>query len=158
MIHRQTILRPLQPGDLELLLLIEQNPENQRYTTQEQPSENELREFLYSNHDYFIHRQFRFVIDVDGAGVGFIDLSGASDDFKCANTGILILPEWRQKGIALEAMQLLVYQARSLKIEQLSAYIKPENTASIKLYEQAGFSIRERLDDYLLFSFIIPAN
>ncbi len=158
MMNRNTILRPLQPGDLELLLLIEQNPENQRYTTQEHPSESELKDFLHSNHDYFIHRQYRYVIDVDGAGVGFIDLSDASTDFKTANTGILILPDWRHKGIALEAMQMLVDHAATLQIEQLYAYIKPDNLASIKLYEQAGFLLWETLDEFQLYSLMIQSK
>ena len=99
-------LRIIQPSDWELLLRIEHSSESRNYTTLEMPSELELKDYLHSTHNFFMHGQIRFVIESNGVGVGFLDFSDASIDFKFASIGIYVLPEFRKRYVALNAIGL----------------------------------------------------
>ncbi len=145
-------LRTLILSDLPLLRKIELDPDNKQYSTLEQPSEKDLLDFLNSEHNYYLNKQIRYVILVDGIGVGFVDLSDATLDYKTASTGIIILPEWRRKRIALKALQLLIEKSRKLNINKLEALILFDNKSSIQLYSKAGFQLEEIKDEFYLYS------
>jgi RimJ/RimL family protein N-acetyltransferase len=151
MIMHSITLREINSKDLSLLLEIELDAANQVHTTHNQPTEEELISYLNSIQDFYSDGQVRFVIDVDGVGVGFVDLSDASIDFTSVATGIIVKEEWRKQGIGLKAMDLLSIEAKRLKIKRMLAFILPENIPSIHLFHQAGFIFKELVGDFNLY-------
>jgi RimJ/RimL family protein N-acetyltransferase len=146
-------LRIIQPSDWELLLRIEHSPDSRNFTTLEVPSELELKDYLHSSHDFFMQGQIRFVIESNGVGVGFLDFSDASIDFRFASIGIYILPEFRKKYIALDAIGLSLTLAKKYGIEKLLAFVEPLNMASINLFLKADFRYSESINAYQVYSY-----
>jgi len=69
-------------------------------------------------------------------GEARFDFSGQSQ----AEISIMIANPWRQKGYGKEVILSGVEKVfASTSIHTLHAYIKPENTASLKSFEKAGF-------------------
>ncbi|MEM7215449.1 MAG: UDP-2,4-diacetamido-2,4,6-trideoxy-beta-L-altropyranose hydrolase [Pseudomonadota bacterium] len=56
-----------------------------------------------------------------------------------AEVGIALAPESRGKGLALPALQAGAAHAKSKSFKTIDAEVHPENAASIKLFEAAGF-------------------
>jgi RimJ/RimL family protein N-acetyltransferase len=146
-------LRVINSDDWDLLLRIEHSPDSRNYTTLEVPSEAELRDYLNSTHDFFTHSQIRFVIESDGVGVGFLDFSDASIDFRFASVGIYVLPEYRERHVALDAIGMSLTLAKNYGIEKLLAFVEPQNMASINLFLQAGFRYSESINAYQVYSY-----
>jgi RimJ/RimL family protein N-acetyltransferase len=146
-------LRIIEPDDWDLLLRIEHSPDSRNYTTLQMPSEEELKDFLNSTHDFFIHGQIRYVIESDGEGVGFLDFSDASIDYRFASIGIYILPEFRERHLALDAIFQSLTRAKNYGIEKLLAFVEPVNMASINLFLKAGFRYSESINTYQVYSY-----
>lgn len=71
--------------------------------------------------------------------VGFIDLFDY--DGAAASVGVLIYaPDDRGRGYTTAALKLLCENARRLGIRVLNCTVPPENTASRRLFEKAGFT------------------
>lgn len=151
MIMHAISLREINSNDLSLLLEIELDAANQVHTTHNQPTKEELLSYLNSIQDFYSDGQVRFVIEVDGVGVGFVDLSDASIDFTSVATGIIVKEEWRKQGIGLKAIDLLTIEAKRLKIKRMLAFILPENIPSILVFKQAGFVFKEQVGDFNLY-------
>jgi RimJ/RimL family protein N-acetyltransferase len=145
-------LRLLKSEDEDLLIRIEQSSEMAAFTTLEMPGKEELIAFLNSEHNFEKHGQLRFVITENEEAVGFVDLSDGSSDLKSASTGIAVVPERRGEGIAAIALKQLFVEARKLGIEKLFASIQPENEASKRTFEKAGYSFLSKDGDYLNYS------
>jgi len=146
-------LRVINSDDWDLLLRIEHSPDSRNYTTLEVPSEAELRDYLNSTHDFFTHSQIRFVIESDGVGVGFLDFSDASIDFRFASVGIYVLPEYRERHVALDAIGMSLTLAKNYGIEKLLAFVEPLNMASVNLFLKAGFRYSESINAYQVYSY-----
>jgi RimJ/RimL family protein N-acetyltransferase len=146
-------LRVINSDDWDLLLRIEHSPDSRNYTTLQIPSEEELKDYLHSTHDFFTHSQIRFVIESDGVGVGFLDFSDASIDFKFASIGIYVLPEYRKRHVALNAIGLSLSHAKTYGIEKILAFVEPLNMASIKLFLRADFCYSETINTYQVYSY-----
>jgi RimJ/RimL family protein N-acetyltransferase len=146
-------LRVINSDDWDLLLRIEHSPDSRNYTTLQAPSEAELKDYLLSSHDFFTHSQIRFVIESDGVGVGFIDFSDASIDFRFASIGIYVLPEYRKRHLALDAIFQSFTLAKKYGIEKLLAFVESVNMASINLFLKAGFSYSETINSYQVYSY-----
>jgi RimJ/RimL family protein N-acetyltransferase len=151
MIMHTISLREINIHDLNLLVEIELDAANQIHTTHNQPNEEELVIYLNSIQGFYLDGQIRFVIDVDGVGVGFVDFSDASIDFNSAATGIIVKKEFRKKGIGLKALDLLSIEAKRLNIKRMLAFILPENIPSIHLFSRAGFVFEEFAGEFNLY-------
>jgi RimJ/RimL family protein N-acetyltransferase len=146
-------LRFINSHDWDLLLRIEHSPDSRNYTTLPVPSELELKDYLHSTHDFFIHGQIRYVIESNGVGLGFLDFSDSSIDFRCASIGIYVLPEYRKRHVALDAIGLSLSLAKKYGIEKLLAFVESLNMASINLFLKAGFRYSESIDAYQVYSY-----
>jgi RimJ/RimL family protein N-acetyltransferase len=146
-------LRIIQPSDWDLLLRIEHSSDSRNYTTLQMPSEEELMDYLHSTHNFFIHGQIRYVIESNGVGVGFLDFSDSSIDFRCASIGIYVLPEYRERHVALDAIGLSLSLAKKYGIEKLLAFVESLNMASINLFLKAGFHYSESINAYQVYSY-----
>ena len=134
------VLRPLLDSDLEFLYKIENDEENWKFGGEnKQYSKQELANYISNSKiDINIAKQYRFVIDLKEIPIGFIDLFNYTN--ASTGVGIIVDKEYRNKGFAKEALNLLIdYAFFALNINQLHAIVTKENIVSSKLFTSCGF-------------------
>ena len=127
------------------------------------------RNFIKSAHsDFKSRRAIHFAIeykedDNNKSGrsnnlvlVGAISLKNIDLVNKKANLGYWIGEQYWGKGIATECVRLVIHYAFSaaaeLKLEEVSAYVYPENKASIRVLEKNGMKKKGEVNEYLKMS------
>ncbi len=145
-------LRALEPEDLDLLYLVE----NDRTlwpvgTTNEPYSYFALRQFLeLCTNDIYVDRQLRLVIQLDGEPIGFADLLHFQPEDRRAEVGIMILEPHRHRGHGVSALSALEqYAAGTLHLHQLYAYVAEGNVVCQKTFLRAGYRHAATLADWL---------
>ena len=97
--------------------------------------------------------QIRFVCETIGTRrpAGLADLYDISAVNRTAFAGIYILPPFRRKGHASEALALMENYARLLlNLRVLAAKVAGSNHESISLFEHAGYTLRGELPGWLM--------
>jgi len=144
---KNIILRSLRDSDLEFLEKIENSKENWQFGSEKkQYSRGELAAYIANAKvDIALAKQYRFVIDFRGALIGFIDLFDYTTE--SAGVGVIITKKHRNKGLAKEALEILInYAFFTLEIDHLHARIRKNNLLSIRLFNSCGFALQsERL-------------
>jgi len=141
-------LRALEPGDVDLLYQWENDTSVWKVTNTLAPySRFQIEEYvLNAQNNIFAARQLRLMIMAkDGRGgetpAGAIDLFDFDPFHFRAGVGILILEQFRDKGIGLESMQVMIrYVFGTLNMHQLFCNISPDNEPSLRLFEKLGFA------------------
>lgn len=138
-------LRPLEADDLDFLYALENDPSVWGVSDTLAPvSRHTLRQYLdNAAADFFEVRQLRLVVgeEATGEAVGTLDIFGFEPLHQRAGVGITILARYRQRGYARAALALLLPYARQvLRLHQLYCTISAENTASLRLFREAGFA------------------
>ena len=137
----------MRDSDLEFLEKIENNKENWQFGSEKkQYSSRELAAYITSSKvDIALAKQYRFVIDFRGTLIGFIDLFDYTTE--SAGVGIIITKKYRSKGLAKEALEIIIrYAFFTLEIHHLHARIRKKNLLSIRLFNSCGFALQsERL-------------
>lgn len=148
-------LRPVEKDDATRLLLWENNPQHWRVSGTEVPfSLHAIIEYIEQAQHIRTHGQVRLLIcelETDEP-VGTVDLYNADFKHSRAAVGILIAETaHRQKGYALEALQLLeTYVREILGFHNLYCSVHGDNEPSRTLFESAGFvQVGERKDWFL---------
>lgn len=148
-------LRALEPEDLEFLYQIE-NDESfwEASDTQKPFSKYILKQYLESAHlDIYETKQLRFIIEetTTKKQVGMIDLFDFNPQHKRAGVGILVHPNFQKKGVASEALSLLIkYSFSHLQVHQLYANIASNNIQSIQLFKKHNFTKVGTKKDWVL--------
>ena len=146
-------LRAVEPEDLDLMYLIENDTELWPCGQTSVPfSHYALKQYISENtNDIFRDRQLRLVIETtDGVSVGFVDLQNYNPQHHRAEVGIVVVPEQQRQGIATETLRLLAkYASSQLGIHQLYALVPENNTASIALFQKCGYKKTATLQDWL---------
>ena len=146
-------LRAVEPEDLDLMYLIENDTELWRCGQATVPfSHYALKQYIAeTTNDFFHDRQLRLVIEkADGTSVGFVDLQNYNPQHHRAEVGIVVVPEQQRQGLATEALRLLAgYVSVHLGIHQLYALVPEGNEASIALFEKCGYKKTATLQDWL---------
>ena len=136
-------LRLLEPSDLEFLERIENDTRLWKYSNTTKPFSNEVLKIYIQNakQDIVDAGQQRFVIvDSDSNKLGLIDLFDYEPKHARAAVGVVIVEEYRGRGYAKEALQLLEEKAiQKLNLHQLYAGVSIENTPSRTLFKAAGY-------------------
>lgn len=140
------ILRAIEPEDLDLMYLIENDTQLWACGNSTVPySRFALRQFIEQTQND-IHRdgQLRLVIQcMDGTAVGFVDLQNFEPLHGRAEVGIVLVAEAQGQGIAHEALTLLADYAKScLHLQLLYAYVAKENQHAVHLFQHAGYVSR----------------
>lgn len=150
---RNIRLRALEPADLELLYLWENDPEIWRVSETIAPMSRErlaalIRDQVY---DLYATRQMRLMIDVDDVAVGCVDLFNFEPLHRRFGVGILIYAEeYRRKGYAREVIeQVKNYARNTLDLKQIWVNIDEDNPASIALFESCGFVLSARRKEWI---------
>ena len=102
-------LRAMEPEDLDVLYVVENDPELWTIGASNTPySHFALKEFIANTtNDIYTDKQLRLVVDMDGEVAGLLDLMAFEPEHRRAEMGIVILERFRQKGVAQQAMKLL---------------------------------------------------
>lgn len=137
-------LRALEKEDLNFLYQIENNESFWQVSHTQTPfSKYMLKLYLENAHlDIYQAKQLRLIIEENNTNqqVGMIDLFDFNPKHKRAGIGILIHPDFQEKGYAFEALSLLInYTFTHLDIHQLYANITEDNSKSISLFEKNNF-------------------
>jgi [ribosomal protein S5]-alanine N-acetyltransferase len=81
--------------------------------------------------------------------VGVISLKNIDLVNKTATLGYWIGEDYWGKGIATECVRLIIdYGFSKLELEEISAYVFPENEASIRVLEKNGMNKKEEVNEY----------
>ena len=147
-------LRPLEPEDLDLLFLWENDTSVWQVSNTQVPfSRFVLKQYIEDSHrDIYETKQLRLIIRIEsGEAVGAIDLFDFDPYHQRAGIGILVYaPENRSKGYAADALLLMCRYAKEiLNIHQLFANIGANNPGSIHLFEKCGFQLSGIRKDWL---------
>jgi diamine N-acetyltransferase len=146
-------LRALEPADLELLYLWENDPDVWRVSETIAPmSRDRLARFIQDQaYDLYATRQMRLMIDVDNVAVGCVDLFNFEPLHRRFGIGILIYAEeHRRRGYARRVVeQVKEYARNTLALKQVWGTIDEDNTASIALFESCGFVLSARRKEWI---------
>lgn len=139
------ILRALEPEDLDCLYRWENDTNVWIVSNTIEPySRYILKEYIaYSDKSIYEKKQLRLMIVLKQSGqvVGAVDLFDFDPHNLRAGVGILIDGEYRRKGYAAMALDLLVeYSFDFLHINQLYAHIPSDKGESRELFCRHGFS------------------
>lgn len=146
-------LRAIEPTDLELLYLWENDPDVWRVSETIAPmSRDRLSRFISDqSYDLYATRQMRLIIDVDNVAVGCVDLFNFEPLHRRFGVGILIYAnEHRRKGYASRVIDMVKEYARNtLDLKQIWVNIDEDNPASIALFESCGFVLSARRKEWI---------
>jgi len=140
-------LRAVEPADVDLLLEWENDTSIWNVSNTLTPfSRFEIEEYvLNAKRDIFSARQLRLMIDLQinneaTKTIGTIDLFDFDPVNLRAGVGIMIREEFREKGYAVEALEILIrYAFELLHLHQLYCNISRKNPVSIRIFENLGF-------------------
>ena len=136
-------LRALEPSDVELLYLWENDPEVWRVSGTLAPlSLERIARFVEEqSYEILATRQMRLIVEVEGVAVGSVDIYEYDPINRRFGLGILIYAERRRQGYARAAIEAVGrYGVETLGIKQMWASIAEDNEASILLFESCGFA------------------
>ena len=148
-------LRAPEPEDLDLLYLWENESSIWKVSGTHAPySRYILKKYLeHAGKDIYEVKQLRMIIQLKDSHrpVGAVDLFDFDPHHHRAGLGILIAdPSDRRQGYAREALETMIsYSFEVLHLHQLYCNITADNSASIKLFKEAGFSEAGRKKDWL---------
>lgn len=136
-------LRALEPQDVDLLYIWENDPEVWVVSDTLVPfSKYTLKEFVKSSHtDIYVSKQLRLMVDdYDGHSVGAIDIFDFDPFNRRAGIGILIDKHFRQHGFAEDAVRCVChYLFTTLQLHQVFCNVMSDNEISLHLFEKVGF-------------------
>ena len=152
---KKTLLRALEPEDLEFLYQIENNETFWEVSHTQAPfSKFLLKQYLENAHlDIFEAKQLRLLIENASTKeqIGLIDLFDFNPQHKRAGVGILIHPEYQKNGFASDALSILIkYSFSHLNLHQLYANITSDNSKSISLFTKHNFNKIGLKKDWIL--------
>ncbi|MCR4854355.1 MAG: GNAT family N-acetyltransferase [Prevotella sp.] len=146
-------LRAMEPEDLDLLYLIENDREVWNVGVTNVPySRYVLRSYIAeSSGDIYTDRQVRLMVEnEEGETVGIVDLLHFDPSNERAEVGIVICNHQRQKGYASATLkEVLNYAHTNLHLHQLYAYVATDNERSLRLFGKYGFESFGVLRDWL---------
>lgn len=146
-------LRALEPSDLEVLYLWENDPDVWRVSGTLAPvSRDRLARFISEqSYDIYATRQMRLIVDVDGVMVGSIDIFDFEPLHRRFGVGILIYAdEHRRRGYASRVIEMIKEYARNtLDLKQIWVTVDEDNGASIALFESCGFVLSARRREWV---------
>ena len=124
-------LRALEPGDIDVLLSIENDKEFWKYSNQREPFSRHLLELYIAQqqHDIFEVKQRRYILtDSSQKLLGIIDLFDFEPFHRRVGVGLIIISSERRKGMGKKALGLIeLHCINNLNIHSLYANIAIEN-------------------------------
>lgn len=153
--NKDIVLRAVEPEDLEILYRWENSTVLWYHGNTLAPySKLVLRQYINDSleMDIYQSKQLRLMIDLveEKVTIGTIDLYDIDAHNRRAGIGILIDDDYRRRGFAKQALELMSnYAFDFLYLHQIYAYIAQSNTNSISLFQKAGYQSVGILKDWL---------
>lgn len=155
-------LRPVQPGDVEVMADILRDPEVLRLTgsvhsTAETeagtgPDLASLREWYLSRNDQPDRLDLMVVDNASGQVVGEVVLNEWDPGNRTCNFRTLLGPAGRNRGLGTEAMRLLIdYAFTALPLHRIDLEVYAFNPRAQRVYEKVGFVVEGRRREALDF-------
>lgn len=137
----QITLRAVEPADLDFLYEIENQEDNWLVSQTVTPfSKQTLNEYVTSLHDITVQKQLRLIIVHDGVQCGAVDLFEYDPVNVRAGIGVLVIQDYRGKGIASIALGLVEnYAFNVLHLNQIWCNVLSNNEGSQRLFEGRGY-------------------
>lgn len=153
--YQDVYLRALEPEDLDLLYLIENDGDIWQHGVNKAPlSRFCLKQYLENSlsQTLFESGELRLVAvhTASHEALGFIDLFDYDQYHARASVGVVIKKQAQGKTFAFQALEALkIYAKAALHLHQLSAQMAVDNLASVRLFEKAGFRQCGCLKDWM---------
>lgn len=151
--ERSITLRAMEPEDVDAIYRWENDPTVWVDSAAHQPfSRHALTRFIDENSgaDIYSCRQLRLMADREGIAVGCVDLFDFEPHHGRAGVGIIVDSHYRRQGIGLQMLTALdIFTREHLLLHQLHCTIAVNNTASIALFEKAGYHRCGTLDQWI---------
>ncbi|CAB4337605.1 unannotated protein [freshwater metagenome] len=142
LMHRDLILRPWLPKDMDAVFDICQDPAIQEYTTVPVPYLREhARAFMESRLDTEQRDHYSFAGVIDGRVVASISLHGIRTFDHIAELGYWVAPQARGNHVASRGATLITDFAFTIGFRRICALTLPENQASQRTLLAAGFEL-----------------
>ncbi len=144
-------LRALEPEDIDLLYNWENDSSVWHISNTISPfSKYMLEQYIFSNQDIYTNKQLRLIIETEQIPIGCIDIFDFDPKNEKAGVGILITDEFRKKGLASDALEVLIlYCFNTLNLHQLYCSILTDNEASLNLFTSKGFTVCGMRKDWI---------
>lgn len=145
LIGKSTILRALEPEDLEFLYEIENNTQYWHLSQTAAPySRFALKQYIKRSlsEDIYALRELRLIICTkqDQTPIGIIDLFDFDPYHKRSGVGIIIHEQHQQQGFGADALKTLInYCFDVLHLNQIYCNILSDNQKSIQLFLNQNF-------------------
>jgi RimJ/RimL family protein N-acetyltransferase len=146
------LLRPWERGDVKAVTAACQDPEIPRWTVvPHNYTERHARDFINATGaDIASGRELALaIVDLDDRVVGALGLSNFDWPDLKGEIGYWVVAGARRGGVGSRATRLLaIWAIRQLGLERVELLANPENDASLKLAERAGFTREGTLRRY----------
>lgn len=150
----EIILRALEPEDLDVLYSIENDIElwSVGYTTVPY-SRYLLHDYIAnSTCDIYADREVRLMAETADGGdvVGIVDITGYEPRHNRAELGLVVRKQYRNKGYGNRIVKkMIAYAHEVIHLHQLYIVVDADNTTSIELFKNNGFSVSHCLKEWL---------
>ena len=139
------ILRAPEPEDLEIMLAVENDPLLWKHSSEKTGpyTRYQMKQYIAENtNDIFTDRQLRMMIELqDGRIAGMVDVFDFDARNNKAEIGIVVLPEFRGRGIAKAAISgMEAHCFGFIGINQLYSYVRNDNVAARSVFDSCGFT------------------
>jgi len=148
--HSRCRLRPLRKDDEKLFhTFFLAVPERERMFIKHRVTQPEVIREWCQNID--LGRNFPLLALMDGKIVGAATLHQQLGGWKrhIGRVSVLVLPQYRGRGLARALVQEIADLARSVGLEKVEAEFIGEQEAAVKMFALLGFSNLVRLEDYV---------
>lgn len=145
-------LRAPEPEDVDRLYIWENDPGMWRYGYSPAPlSRHQIWEYVNrSDSDPIAVGQLRLMMQASDETVGAVDLYDIDMRDRRAFVGIMTAPSFRRQGFAIEALRLMADYCRdNLGLSRIAATVAEDNTASLELFEKAGYTCVATIPDWV---------
>ncbi|HLO90793.1 MAG TPA: GNAT family protein [Lentimicrobium sp.] len=153
MIGKNISLRALEPDDAALIYRWENDPELWQISNTIAPySHFDIEQYILNSGDIFTSKQLRLMIiltEDPSVTIGAIDLFDFDPLHRRAELGILIDNDYRRKGYAQDAIELIIdYAFNTLNLHQLYCHVPTHREINIHLFSKCGFGITGTLKEW----------
>lgn len=146
-------LRAIEPEDLDLMYIVENDPEVCRYSITTVPlSRYALRRYIEeSGGDLYRDSQVRMTIMDATTGIpcGFLDITDLDAVHRRAQVGIVLTSEAQGRGLAAMALQEAASYARDQGLHQLYAIVTLNNERARNLFLRSSYTETAILPQWL---------